>query len=330
MDQENQDESAPNSGAKDNSVNRWGAGLLLVAALLVAGIFVWRTLGDGSEPDLVTQAGEPNAEALLKLAEADPENAERWLEAGFAFFEKQDFGAAAEYYGKAAEIAPENAVAWSAYGEALAMQDERDPMPAKALDAFKKAVKLDPTDPRSRYFLAIAKDLEGNKKAADGNKAAALVDHKAAIDDLLKLLEDTPPGAPWEADLQNTITQIGAINEIPVDDRIKKALAGRSPITSGPQLTAGDAIPGPTQEQIAAAAAKSPSEQQDMAAGMVESLAGKLKANPKNVDGWVMLMRSRMVQGEPAKASQALKDAIAANPGDAERLRTEAEVMGVK
>lgn len=227
MDQVNQDESAPNSGAKDVSVIRWGAGLLLVAALLVASVFVWRMLSDGSEPDLVTQAGEPNAETLLKLAEADPENSERWLEAGFAFFEKQNFSAAAEYYRKAAEIAPENAVAWSAFGEALAMQDERNPMPAEALDAFKKAVKLDPADPRSRYFLAIAQNLEGNKKAADGDKAAALLDHKAAIDDLLELLEDTPPGDPLEADLQNMITQIGVINEIPVDDRVKKALAGR-------------------------------------------------------------------------------------------------------
>ena len=196
------------------------------------------------------------------------------------------------------------------------MQDERDPMPAKALEAFKKAIDLDPTDPRSRYFLAVSKDLSG--------------DHQGAIDDWLALLEDTPPGAPWDEDVKRTIEQVGKINNIPTDERIQKALAGRSPVTSEPELTAGNAIPGPTQEQIAAASAISPSDQEDMAAGMVDSLEGKLKANPKNVDGWVMLMRSRMVQGMPDKASAALRDAIAANPAQADRLKTEAEILGVQ
>ncbi|MEO9670198.1 MAG: tetratricopeptide repeat protein, partial [Marinomonas sp.] len=162
----------------------------------------------------------------------------------------------------------------------------------------------------------VAKDLEG--------------DHEGALNDWLALLEDTPPGAPWETDLQRTIEQVGKVHEIDTKERLDKAMAGRSPITSGPQLTAGDAIPGPTQEQIAAASAMSPSDQDDMARGMVESLEGKLKANPKNVDGWVMLMRSRITLGEPDKAAAALKTAVAANPADAERLRTEAEIMGVK
>ena len=189
-------------------------------------------------------------------------------------------------------------------------------MPEKALNAFKKAVTLEPTDPRARYFLAVKKDLDK--------------DHQGAIDDWLALLKDTPPGAPWEEDLKRTIEQVGKINKIETTASIEAAMGDRSPITSGPQLTAGDAIPGPTEEQIAAAGAMSPTEQNDMARGMVESLEGKLKANPKNVDGWVMLMRSRVTLGEPAKASQALKDALAANPADAERLRTEAEIMGIK
>jgi len=223
---------------------------------------------------------------------------------------------AAKYYTRATEADPKSAIAWSALGEALVMQDERDPMPSDALDAFKKAIDLDPTDPRSRYFLAVSKDLSG--------------DHQGAIDDWLALLEDTPPGAPWDEDVTRTIEQVGKINNIPTEKRIETALAGRSPVTTAPDLTAGDAIPGPTQEQIAAASAISPSDQQDMAAGMVDSLEGKLKANPKNVDGWVMLMRSRMVQGMPDKASAALRDAIAANPAQVDRLKTEAEILGVQ
>ena len=62
---------------------------------------------------------------------------------------------------------------------------------------------------------------------------------------------------------------------------------------------------------------------------MVESLDAKLRANPKNPDGWVMLMRSRMTLGQPDKAGKALKDALAANPDQAERLQREAKALGV-
>ncbi len=142
----------------------------------------------------------------------------------------------------------------------------------------------------------------------------------------LALLKDTPAGAPWEANLRQTIEQVGKINDIPVEAKLAEATEGRP---KPPELTAGNAIPGPSQEQIAAASAISPGEQRNMAEGMVESLDAKLKANPNNPDGWVMLMRSRMTLGQPEKASQALKDAVAANPGEAERLRQEASALGV-
>ena len=54
-----------------------------------------------------------------------------------------------------------------------------------------------------------------------------------------------------------------------------------------------------------------------------------LAADPSNVAGWVMLMRSRMTLNQPAKAAKALKDAIAANPGSAQRLKAEAAVLNV-
>jgi len=69
-----------------------------------------------------------------------------------------------------------------------------------------------------------------------------------------------------------------------------------------------------------------------MVRGMVESLAGKLKADPKNADGWIRLMRARMVLGEPTAATQALKDARAAFTGDASqqaRFSDAAKTLGV-
>ena len=115
------------------------------------------------------------------------------------------------------------------------MASEHDPMPPAALDAFKRAVALDPKDPRARYFLAVEKDLKG--------------DHQGAIADWLALLKDTPAGAPWDNDLQRTIEQVGKINKIEVAKQIAAATANRP----AAQPAGGMAIPGPTQDQLAAA-----------------------------------------------------------------------------
>jgi cytochrome c-type biogenesis protein CcmH len=79
-----------------------------------------------------------------------------------------------------------------------------------------------------------------------------------------------------------------------------------------------------------AAAAKLPAgQQQEMVLSMVEGLEGKLAKNPGNVDGWIMLMRSRMTLGETAKARAAFQKAVAANPAAKQRLTAEAQILGV-
>jgi len=67
-----------------------------------------------------------------------------------------------------------------------------------------------------------------------------------------------------------------------------------------------------------------------LAEGMVEQLEGRLAREPKNLDGWVMLIRSRMTLGEPDKAKAALEAAVKANPGSAAQLRQQAAALGVK
>lgn len=296
--------------------SRRGVILLLVAALFVAGVVAWRAL-DLPQDDMVAEAeGSLTIEQLRERAEAEPDVALGWQELGFALFERGEFADAAEAYGRAIKADPEQAVLWSALGEAMVMASERDPMPAAALEAFRKAYQLDPTDARTRYFLAVKRDLDG--------------DHEGAIAEWLALLSDTPAGAPWESDLKRTIEQVGKINKIETDDRVAAALAMRSPMAAGPQLTGGAAIPGPSQEQLAAAGSISPEQQRDMADSMVERLEVRLAGDPANVEGWVMLMRSRMTLGQPDLAKRALDEAIAANPGAARRLRLEAEALGVR
>ncbi len=67
---------------------------------------------------------------------------------------------------------------------------------------------------------------------------------------------------------------------------------------------------------MSAASALPPGQQDAMVRGMVDSLAAKLKANPQDADGWLRLMRARMVLNDRAAATQALRDGLAAFPSD--------------
>jgi cytochrome c-type biogenesis protein CcmH len=63
-------------------------------------------------------------------------------------------------------------------------------------------------------------------------------------------------------------------------------------------------IPGPSQEQIAAASSMHPAEQQQMAEGMVARLAGRLEREPGDVEGWIMLIRSYQTLGREGRRAR--------------------------
>jgi cytochrome c-type biogenesis protein CcmH len=288
-------------------------GIIAAGALVLAtGAIGYRLTTGDDAPAAAAVPAHPLA-ALERDAEANPADAAAWQRLGIAYFDAGRFADAAGAYARASEADPGNAALWSSLGEALVMASERDPMPARASEAFAKAIALDAKDPRARYFLGVEKDLAG--------------DHQGAIGDWLGLLADTPPGAPWEADLVRTIEQVGKINGIEVAARIA-AVSGKRPAPT-PAHPAFDAIPGPTSEQLAAAGSIPPGEQRAMAEGMVAKLEARLAGDPSNVDGWVMLMRSRKTLGQDAAASKALAAAVAANPTRKSELEAAASQLGI-
>lgn len=296
--------------------------LLGAALLLAAGSIGYNIYGDSSTAPPPQEAGAPlSIDQLRAAAEASSDDAGPWSDLAFAYFQQGDYTEAAAAYRRAVAIDPEAAVLWSALGETLVLASKRDPMPPEALAAFQKALSFDPQDPRARYFMAAKKDVDK--------------DHEGAIAMWLDLLADSPPGAPWEADLVRTIEQVGQMNSIEVASRIAKAQTERKPalLAPGSGSLAGDAaspdVRGPSAADVAAARQLKPSEQREMAEGMVAQLEARLQQQPKNVDGWVMLIRSRMTLGEPAKAKAALEAAVKANPGAAAELRAQAEGLGV-
>lgn len=302
-----------------------GAAVLATGAVAFAVIRNEPGAAPASEAAATTPAAPtaPDPDSIIRALQdrvgLNPRDADAWSKLAEAYFLSQRYDDATRAYRRAAGLAPERAGLWSAYGEAAVMASPRDPMPAEALVAFTKARELDRQDPRARYFLGVARDLKG--------------DHAGAIADWLALLADTPAGAPWEADLRRTIEQVGKINNIDIAARLA-AVKQPVPAVTGPAPGMGDpavtgAIPGPTREQMQAATALPKGAQDQMVAGMVSSLESKLNADPDNVDGWLMLMRSRVTLGETAKAIAARDAAIAANPADAARIRNAAATLGL-
>ena len=260
-----------------------------------------------TKPDQPVGTVEEKIEQLELKLRREPNDPAGWRMLGWSHFELGDLMRSAAAYRRAAEIEPQNAENWSSLGEAL--QSASTDVSTEAAAAFERALKLDRADPRARYFLAVQKDLNGQ--------------HELAVANWIALLRDTPPGAPWEADLRRTILQVAEQHGIDVSGRM----------TAEPQATAATAaIPGPTPEQLAAASSIPPGQQSEMVKGMVDRLANRLKRNPKDVDGWMRLMRARMVLGETEAAREAHQAGLAAfrqDPSAKARLDRAAQDLGV-
>lgn len=149
--------------------------------------------------------------------------------------------------------------------------------------AFVRSVTLDKTTVSARYYLGVAAEQDGKREEA------------AAI--WRDLIAEAPPDAHWVDDVRTALARV--------------------------EGKAAPAPSGPSAAQMAEAA-KQPAEQQNaMIRGMVEGLAARLKKDGSDVDGWVRLVRSYKILGEPEKAQAAISDAqraVADDPKKRQRL----------
>ena len=292
-----------------------GTAALLAAAAVAIAIF-----SPGDRVDAAASAGnnataaqagtlEDSIASLNAELRRDPDNHDNWFLLGMALREKGSFAEAAQAFRRAMELSPQEPKYYTYLGEMLLVQGDDSGAP-EAERLFRRALELQPGNPASRFYLATLKDSSG--------------DHRAAVDELIQLLREAPPGAPWEPQVRQAVTAIAAENRIDIADRLPPPQAAPAAATA--------AIPGPTREQIEAARGIPPSQQDAMVQGMVERLAARLRQNPRDADGWIRLMRSRMVLNEPDAARDALRSGLAAFPDDTatqQRLRTAASELGV-
>ncbi|WP_339689217.1 tetratricopeptide repeat protein [uncultured Parasphingorhabdus sp.] len=304
---------------------------LIIAALLAVGavaVQVYRSMSDDSAASSSVAATEtetaPSVDEVIagleKKLQENPDDAESWRMLGWSYFETQKFAESATAMKRATTLDPDNSEYWSMLGEALVMTSDGQQVPTDAAEAFRNALKHDAKDPRARYFLAVQKDIAG--------------DHKGAIDDWFALLADTPADAPYAADIRRVIGQVAENEGIDVAARLAKAspAAPTGGISTDGPAVATAAIPGPSREQMQEAAALPPGQQEAMIANMVDGLDKRLQANPKDANGWIMLIRSRMQLGQTVQAKQALDRGLKAFKNDgteAKRIREAAAALGV-
>jgi cytochrome c-type biogenesis protein CcmH len=250
-------------------------------------------------------------EARMKQSPGDPEG---WRMLGWSYMRTGRYAQAANAYGRAAALDPASAEYLSAQGEALTQASAGEVTPA-ALKAFGQALARDPADPRARYFLAMARDQRG--------------DHAGAMADWIALLKNAPPDAPWAAQVRGLVEGIAKAHGDDIGGRLPPAPA---PTAADAQGSVSAAPAGPTADQVAAAGRMAPADQGAMIRGMVEGLASRLKANPRDADGWLRLMRARMVLGDPADAASAYRQAMSAyadSPTQQAAFRAAAGQLGI-
>lgn len=294
-------------------------GLVAIVVLAATGLYLKIGRPEAATPAPAGAAalppGHPNGEVAGMIAQLEarmkqaPGDAEGWRMLGWSYLQVGRNADAAKAYGRAATLNPRNGEYLSAEGEATVLAASGQVTPA-AEDIFRKAVSLDPADPRARYYLAIAKDQKG--------------DAKGAMDDWIALLKSAPTDAPWAPEVRTFVEKVA--KERGVD------LTGRLPPASAVAAAAPGPPPGPTSDQVAAAGQMSAEGRQAMIQGMVEKQAAGLKANPRDLEGWERLMRARMVLGQADAAAQAYRDALkafAGSPPDQAALRQTAASLAI-
>src|SRR4051794_18529912 len=299
--------------------------VVAILAMPVAALLIYAALGSPGLPDQpfaeranggaeMAASGVPQInmqEALAKLRahlQSHPDDLTGWLllarsEVGLGQYKE---GAAA--YSRAAELSqnrPDIAADW---GEAQVMA--AGAVTPQAARAFEAGLRDKASAPKSRYYLALAKLEQG--------------DRRGALQDWAALAKDSPPDAEWQALLRQRIAEVAKAEGIDPASVLPSAVAaspgGDRPAGAAPASPS--ATPEMPSQQTVAATAKatagaSPEERRAMIESMVARLASRLEQQPDDAEGWTRLGRSYMVLGQPAKARDAYSRAASLRPDDA-------------
>lgn len=276
---------------------RWislGALGLGVPALALALYFSIGSPGLPSQPFTGTSSSGADAMAGRSVEEAianlerrladDPQDMNGWLLLGRSFIALERLEDAVNALKRAAALSEGNLDIMTMLGEAMVWSANGIVTP-DALRLFEAVLEQRPSEPAARFYLGIARAQAGEAQEA--------------LDIWTVLAAETPADAPWRDDL------VGLMNEAAAELGIELAEIPSAPasprVAEAPQANA----PGPSSEDMAAAADMTPDERMEMIRGMVARLAERLEEEPNDLEGWQRLARAYRVLGENENAEAA-------------------------
>jgi cytochrome c-type biogenesis protein CcmH len=225
-------------------------------------------------PAATTPAATLIAQVEARLA-ANPSDGRGWDVIAPVYFKLERFADAAQAYQRAIALQGETVPRLAGLAEATVLSNDGIVTePARA--AYEKLSRLAPDRIEPRFWLALAKEQ-------DGQRDAAAAEYRA-------LLATSPPDASTRA-------------------LIEQRLAA---VTSAPPPQSR----GPTAADVDAASSLGETDRNAMISQMVANLAGRLKTNNRDLAGWQRLISAYVVLKDAPKARTALADARAAFQGD--------------
>jgi cytochrome c-type biogenesis protein CcmH len=287
--------------------------ILAAAAAPLAAAGVYMVLGSPGAPDQPfaarlktwrsasdpTQLTAPELAAVLsEVVKSRPGDVEGRLLLARAQAAAGDLPSATQTLKSTSRLAPDNADVWQMLGEALVEQAQGQETPSAVL-AFRKAVALNPQDGSAHYHL-------GRAQIMNGDLNGGLAEWRA-------LEAHLPTGEAAQA-LQ---AQIDATQRA---GRLVENASGqdRQPAQASAAGPSDSQVQAAEQAQVGAA----PADRRAFIESMVSQMAAKLKADPHNLQGWSLLIRSYGVLGEADKQAQALAQARVLFKGDAAAQKT--------
>ena len=223
-----------------------------------------------------------NIQDLRERVDAAPEDVTLWIELARTQLQAGLYGDATGSYNKAIELTGDPMLR-AEMGEAIVQGAEGLVTPG-ALEQFQTVLANAPNDPRAHYYIGLAASQEGD---VDG-----------AVETWRKLLEISPSNATFRPQIVRSIRGVLEANGRPADEIIAS-------LPEGTAEAGGPASPHAENEQIRA---------------MVDGLAARLEDEPDDVQGWLMLGRSRLVLQEPELAREAFETAKSLAPDNPDVL----------
>lgn len=281
------DEALATSPAAAPQVTPWvavGIAALLPLAALVTYIQTGAP-GIPAQPIAARRTAPPVNADLAKLIDAvearlkvNPEDGRGWDVIAPVYLRLARYPEAADAYARAGRLLGDSARRLGGLAEARMLADGGRIGP-EARAALTRLLELEPGHLQARFWLAFAKEQDG--------------DLAAAATDYARLLDEAPKEVSWRPMLEERLQAV-------------RSEAEGAKGAAMPPAAAGPAAPGPSASDIAAAERMSPADRQAMIDGMVSGLAARLEKDGRDLPGWERLIRAYTVLGRKDDAVAAL------------------------